>query len=353
MGGMAIGAILACVISFWSWRSGMEGGLLKPTWFAGYVDVTVSPPYGFENASTISTKDVVLAFVVAAPDKPCAASWGARYSLDEADFALGLDKRVLTLRSRGGSAAVSFGGAVNTELASSCQDESKLQVAYRDVVERYEPTFIDFDLEGVNLLDEAAGLRRAQAVAALQGDRAASGKKLAVWLTLPVTPRGLTDPGMTAVEQMLEAGVQLSGVNIMTMNYGASRSSSQSMLAAAKAAADATHDQLGILYQRTGTNLSGNQVWKKLGLTPMIGQNDLPAEVFSVDDARGLQQFAVDLGIQRLSMWSLNRDAPCSSPPADSSPPTEETASHVCSGVDQGSTRFSDLLGAALPGTVG
>jgi chitinase len=116
---------------------------------------------------------------------------GARYSLDEADFALGLDKRLSTLRSRGGSAAVSFGGAVNTELASICQDESKLQVAYRDVVERYEPTFIDFALEGVHLLDEAAGLRRAQAVAALQGDRAASGKKLAVWLTLPVTPRGL------------------------------------------------------------------------------------------------------------------------------------------------------------------
>jgi chitinase len=347
MGGMAIAVILACVIAFWSWRSGLESGLMKPTWFAGYVDVTVSPPYGFENGSTLSTKDVVLSFVVAAPEKPCEASWGARYSLDEADFALGLDKRISTLRSRGGSAAVSFGGALNTELASTCQDESQLRVAYRDVVERYDPSFIDFDLEGVNLLDEAAGLRRANAVAALQGERGASGKKLAVWLTLPVTPGGLTDPGIAAVEQMLEAGVQLSGVNIMTMNYGASRSSSLSMLAAAKAAAAATHDQVGMLYQRTGTNLSSTQVWKKLGLTPMIGQNDLPGEVFGVDAARGLQAFAVDLGIQRLSMWSLNRDAPCASGPPD------EAASHICSGVDQGSTRFSDLLGAALPGTVG
>lgn len=347
MAGIAVATILACVIFFWTWRSGVATGAAKPTWFAGYVDVTVSPPYAFEQGSAPGTKDVVLAFLVASPQDYCVASWGAAYSVEEAGSALGLDKRLSVLRSRGGSAAVSFGGARNSELATTCRDEAKLRTAYRDVVERYDPSFIDFDLEGADLLDAAGGERRAKAIAALQGDRNASGKSLAVWLTLPVSPRGLTDSGIAAVEQMLQAGVELSGVNIMTMNYGASRDISQGMLEAALAAADATHDQLSILYQRAGTNLSSEQIWKKVGLTPMIGRNDLPGEVFGLDAARGLKDYAVEQGIQRLSMWSLNRDTQCASGAE------QENASFICSGVDQGSTRFSDLLGSGLPGRMG
>jgi chitinase len=345
--GIAVATILASVIFFWAWRSGLATGAAQATWFAGYVDVTVSPPYAFEEAATPGTRDVVLAFLVASPQDLCVASWGAAYGLDEANTALGLERRVSDLRSRGGSAAVSFGGARNSELATTCRDEGKLRTAYRDVVERYEPAFIDFDLEGADLLDQAGAERRARAVAWLQGDRNSSGKELAVWLTLPASPRGLTDAGIAAVEQMLQAGVDLAGVNIMTMNYGASRSSSQGMLDAAKAAAAATHDQLGIVYQRTGTNLSREQVWKKIGLTPMIGRNDLPGEVFELDAARDLKDYAVELGIQRLSMWSLNRDATC--PSSEEGP----TASFTCSGVDQGSSRFSDLLGSGLPGRMG
>ncbi|MBP1234742.1 chitinase [Arthrobacter sp. PvP102] len=345
--GIAVATILASVIFFWAWRSGLATGAAQATWFAGYVDVTVSPPYAFEEAATPGTRDVVLAFLVASPQDLCVASWGAAYGLDEANTALGLERRISSLRSSGGSAAVSFGGARNSELATTCQDEEKLRTAYRDVVERYEPAFIDFDLEGADLLDQAGAERRARAVAWLQGDRNSSGKELAVWLTLPASPRGLTDAGIAAVEQMLQAGVDLAGVNIMTMNYGASRSSSQGMLDAAKAAAAATHDQLGIVYQRTGTNLSREQVWKKIGLTPMIGRNDLPGEVFELDAARDLKDYAVELGIQRLSMWSLNRDATC--PSSEEGP----TASFTCSGVDQGSSRFSDLLGSGLPGRMG
>lgn len=325
----------------------MATGAAQPTWFAGYVDVTVSPPYAFEEAATAGTRDVVLAFVVASPEDLCAASWGAAYGLEEANTALGLEKRIFDLRSRGGSAAVSFGGARNSELATVCRDEGKLRTAYRDVVERYEPAFIDFDLEGADLLDQAGGERRARAVAALQGDRNSSGKELVVWLTLPASPRGLTDAGITAVEQMLQAGVELAGVNIMTMNYGASRGSSQSMLEAAKAAADATHDQLGIVYQRAGINLNREQTWKKIGLTPMIGRNDLPGEIFGLDAAGALKDYAVEREIQRLSMWSLNRDATCGSSEQG------EDATFTCSGVDQGSTRFSDLLGSGLSGRMG
>ena len=346
MAALAVAVILACVIAFWSWRSALVTDS-KPTWFAGYVDVTVSPEHDFENGSTSGTTDVVLAFLVASAQDSCVASWGALYSVEEAESALGLDARISQLRSHGGSVSISLGGAREGELATSCRDEAQLRKAYTDVVERYDPAVVDFDLEGADLLDQVGGERRAKAVAALQEDRRAAGKKLSVWLTLPASPRGLTDAGIAAVEQMLDAGVQLAGVNIMTMNYGASRESSQGMLEAAIAAAGATHDQLSIVYQRTGTNLSSEQIWKKLGLTPMIGRNDQPGEVFSLDDARELKDYAVEFGIQRLSMWSLNRDTSC--PEGEHA----ETASFICSGVDQGTARFAELFAAGLPGRMG
>src|SRR5260370_25158108 len=44
----------------------------------------------------------------------------------------------------------------------------------------------------------------------------------------------------------------------------------------------------------------------------MIGRNDDPAEVFTLDDARKLVAFAQqDPNVVQLSMWALNRDRSC------------------------------------------
>ncbi|MEW1819800.1 chitinase [Arthrobacter sp. NPDC080031] len=325
------------------WRLTSEAnGSLEPPWFSGYVDVTVVPQYAFETPLGEGTKNVTLAFVVAMAGQPCTPSWGSTYSLDAAKNSLKLEERIAKLRSNGGAFAVSFGGSVNSELANSCQDAADLERAYRAVLERYNPETIDFDIEGDNLADSAAWQRRAAAIAALQKERSKEGHALSIWLTLPVTPQGLTDAGTSAVDQILAAGVQLAGVNIMTMNYGSSRSASQSMLDAGTSAAQSTHDQLSIIYQRAGSPLNSEQIWRKMGLTPMIGRNDLPGEVFDLDAARGFNSFAISKGVQRVSMWSLNRDESC---PQDT---PEDPASHVCSGIDQGTQRFSDLLSAGF-----
>ena len=111
MAAVAVATILACVIFFWTWRSGLATGAAQPTWFAGYVDVTVSPPYAFEEASDAGHQGCGAGFPCRVPQDSCVASWGAAYGLEEAGTALGLDKRISVLRSRGGSASVSFGGS--------------------------------------------------------------------------------------------------------------------------------------------------------------------------------------------------------------------------------------------------
>lgn len=348
-----------------------RAGGLAP-WFASYVDATVTPSFPFETPPTDAQRDIVLSFVVAASGPlsgspaeqdgstdtgtedesesasasgSCTPSWGTAYSLDGAAQSLDLDRRIARLRQQGGDVMVSFGGANNSELATACTDPEAVKDAYEDVVERYDLSTIDLDIEGRNLTDVAAGERRAEAVAALQTERRAADHDLAVWLTLPIGPSGLLDDGTDAVAQMLDAGVDLAGVNAMTMDYGVDLDGA-SLGRTSIDSLNGLHRQLGALYSAVGIDLTDATLWSKIGATPMIGQNDVPAEVFSLADAQTLSTFAQDKQLGRLSMWSLNRDATCGPNYVDT-----RVVSNACSGVDQGDASFAEVLAQGFGGS--
>lgn len=332
-----------------SWQSFSQKkaeGNLK-SWFAPYVDVTSTPTYTFEQLAVTSTPNVVLAFIVSSPDDPCTPSWGGAYTLEQARADLDLDRRIARFRQQGGNISVSFGGLLNDELALKCSDHDKLLAAYLAVIERYEIDMIDLDLEGEGLANAEAGGRRAEVIAALQKQRQAADKNLAVWLTLPVAPQGLTPIGTDAIAQMLGAGVDLAGVNVMTMDYGQSRQRNQTMLEASKEAVIETHRQLGILYDQAGINLSADALWRKIAATPMIGQNDVLEEIFTIEDASGLNEFVSAKGMIRLSMWSANRDIQCSDNYVNVT-----VVSDSCSGIEQSRFAFTRELGRELEATI-
>ncbi|WP_427016769.1 chitinase [Pseudarthrobacter sp. P1] len=340
---LVVAVAAAAGIVGWRTYADAQAAAAAPSGFAGYVDVTATPRYAFEQPVGADTKSVVLSFIVADAKDGCQPSWGAAYGLDAAAADLDLDRRIARLRQLGGNIAVSFGGLANHELSSACTDDARLQKAYASVVDRYDLASIDLDVEGAALGDKAAVARQAKAMASLQKDRHAAGKNLEIWLTLPVAPTGLTPDGTSAVGQMLAVGVELAGVNIMTMDYGASRAAGQSMLQASTAAAEATHAQLGTVYAAAHQQLGEQTLWRKLGLTPMIGQNDVVADVFTLADAHGLSVFARDKGIGRMSMWSLNRDAECSPNYASLA-----VVSDACSGIAQGDASFAQVLGGGM-----
>jgi chitinase len=313
-------------------------GPTAKSWAVPYVDVTLTPTFQFQDPSANPANDVALGFVVADPKDACAPSWGGAYTPDEAANSLDLDRRISQLRAAGGNVMLSVGGANNTELAVGCADQAKLTDAYRQLVKRYDVGTLDMDIEGAALADAASIQRRAVAVKALQSEH-----KLDVWLTVPVSPDGLTADGLEAVRATLAAGVQLRGVNVMTMDFGGD-SGTPDMLALATSALNATHKQLSDLYLRLGVQLTSSQVWSRIGATPMIGQNDVDAERFTLDDARGLASFAVEKGLGRVSMWSINRDAPCTGTFTN-----VVVHSNTCSGVPQDALAFSSVF-AGLPG---
>jgi chitinase len=309
------------------------------SWSVPYVDVTLTPTFQFQDPGANPARTVALAFVVADPDDGCAPSWGGYYSLEEASSDLELDRRIAQLRSAGGDVMVSFGGQVNDELAVSCTDTGALTDAYRDVVERYDLSAIDLDVEGTAVADQAAAGRRAEALATVQREREADGHPLAVWLTVPVAPTGLTGNAVDLVRTTLDGQVELTGVNVMTMDYGDAKLQAQSMQAATEQAIRATVEQVSGLYEERGATLSDAEAWARIGATPMIGQNDVDGEVFTIADAEALATFARANGLGRVSLWSLNRDTACSASFADVA-----VHSNACSGVDQAPSAFVDAF---------
>ncbi len=121
----------------------------------------------------------------------------------------------------------------------------------------------------------------------------------------------------------------------------------QNMLSGSESALTQTQRQLGILYARAGLHLNDATLWAKIGATPMIGQNDDAKEVFSLTNAKGFNQFARSHSIGRMSMWSANRDLTCGGNYVDI-----QVVSDSCSGVNQGSQKFANILGAGFKGDI-
>ena len=155
-----------------------------------------------------------------------------------------------------------------------------------------------------------------------------------VSLTLPVMRTGLTHDGIRVVRMAINNGVRVGVVNVMAMDfYDSSLNYNGRMGDYAIQAAHATQTQLARLYP----SLSAAAVWRMVGVTPMLGVNDDPKEVFTTQNAKQLTAYAKQKHIGRLAMWSANRDHPC---------PGTPNASNDCSGLGAPDWAFSKIFRA-------
>ncbi|GAA2603904.1 hypothetical protein GCM10010217_44070 [Streptomyces tubercidicus] len=267
----------------------------KTSGFSPYVDTSLTPSFDLvKGAEETGVKEYNLAFV--SPGGGCVPKWGGRQALGANPVARQVDQ----LRAQGGDVRVSFGGQSGNELARVCGSVDKLVAAYSKVIDAYGLKKADFDIEGPALTDTKANRLRAQAIARLQ-----QRGKLDVSVTLPVMPSGLNRNSLAVLKDTRKNGARISTVNIMAMDYGTYYDGDMGKYAVA--AATATQKQVkGVLGIRDEAT-----AWKSVGVTPMIGVNDVKGEVFRPDDAAELKKFAEEKRLGRLSMWSITRDKPC------------------------------------------
>ncbi|PWI17224.1 hydrolase [Streptomyces sp. Act143] len=285
------------------------------TAYAPYVSVTDASD--LDSAGSPTTYN--LAFAIS-DGSGCTPKWNGTTAIGDSEVA----SRISALKKDGASVRVSFGGASGEELAEVCDSAEELAEAYGAALDAAGSTQADFDVEGDALADTDSVDLRSEAIALLQEER----EDVAVSFTLPVMPSGLDDDALALLESANNSAVQVSTVNLMTMNYAEKYDGDMGdyALTAAKAA----HTQLKDVF---GT--SDATAWGGMALTSMIGTNDVAGETFTLSDAAQVRKFAEEKGIGWVSMWATFRDQECTG---------DEDALTNCSGVQQSSGAFGEAL---------
>ena len=296
--------------------------------FAPYIDISLTYPGGIASVPTrAGVRAITMAFLV--EEGGCNAGWaGLGGTLPSDNFPDGTTVAGLISQWQGQGIQVipSFGGADGIDPAGLCSSPAALQAVYQQVISRYHVKALDFDIEGPAVDNTAANTQRDLA---LKGLRAAN-PGLVISYTLPVEPNfatapgGLVASGVALLNTAHKDGFSPSVINVMTMDYGGFADGlSLNEGSNATSAAAATHGQ--IVAAGLGSSV---------GITPMIGVNDDPAEVFNMGDANTVVNFAKGNGfVSRIAMWSLGRDnGGCAG---------QRSASPICSGLSQGAFAFS------------
>lgn len=297
--------------------------------FAPYVDMGLTVDWQLLTIQQQSgIKVFTLGFVVG--NGGCTPTWGgvgATVANDTLPNGTTILSLVQGIRAAGGDVIISFGGASGTELALGCTTVSSLQAAYQAVLNKYSvnsstPVRLDFDIEGGATTDQASINRRNSALVGLKN----ANPNLVISYTLPVLPTGLVASGVNILNSVKSSGLNVNVINIMAMDYGSANDNGGQMGLSAQQAASNTHNQV------VAAGLTSS-----IGVTPMIGINDVNTEIFQLADAQSLLNFAnANSYITRLSMWSVARDnGGCAN---------QGFASPTCSGISQANWAFSNIL---------
>jgi len=282
--------------------------------FAPYIDMAMSQDadlLAISHASGI--ENFTLAFVLASGS---GIGWQGSGTIADDTLVNGTTilSQVQAVQAAGGHITISFGGAAGQEAALTATSAAQLQAEYQSVIDRYHVDSIDFDIEGAAVEDQRSITLRDQALAGLEH----ANPNLKVSFTLPVLPTGLVASGLNVLQSAKHDGVRIDVVNIMAMDYGAGVDNNGQMGLNAINAIVATEHQLGQL----GINA-------KIGVTPMIGVNDIASEVFTLADAQALERYVEsDPNVARVAMWSVARDNGNSAGAHYASPDSSGVAQH-------------------------
>ncbi|MGW5493741.1 chitinase [Streptomyces olivaceoviridis] len=296
--------------------SGTAAAPATSTVYAPYVSATEAA--ATDSAGSPATYN--LAFVISG-GSGCTPKWNGTEAITDS----AARSRISALRKTGAGVRVSFGGASGKELAAACDSVSELAAAYGEALDAAGSSEADFDIEGDELTNSASVALRSRAIARLQEER----PDLKVSFTLPVMPSGLDADGLALLESANTYDVQVSTVNLMTMNYGESYDGDMGDYAVVSATA--AHAQLKKVF-----GLSDANAWRGMALTSMIGVNDVAGETFTLSDAAQVRTFAERKGVAWVSMWSAFRDRAC-----EDGQSGQDDAATDCSGVSQTSGAFA------------
>ena len=262
---------------------------------APYADMTNNQEPMLNQAATqAGLKAFSAAFVIGSG---CSPIWGDTLPVTNDPT---VTSEITTAEADGAQPIVSFGGEAGSELAVSCSSLSQLTAAYQSVINTLHVTHIDFDIEGAEIAYTADSNLRFEAINSLES----ANPGLVVSVTIPVFPSGPDFNGQAFLQQAKTDGTRIDVINAMAMDYYSTYDSGGADMGAYAVQAG----QNTLAFAKT---LWPAMTYANIGVTPMIGQNDDPAEIFTEANAHTLVSFAQSNHLGRLAFWSVDRDQPC------------------------------------------
>ncbi len=233
--------------------------------------------------------------------------WGGYGSLgkngsDRAQYN-GIVKSLINLRAKGGDFAISIGGQAGNAPWKVTQNQNALENFYLDVIGTYELKRMDLDIEESNQ-DENQNIINARAIKTVQDKT-----NVEITLTIPIMPYGWDQKQIKIIKAYLDAGVDVTVINSMTMCYGTGVRADEDYGTASVRAMDNALMQLKLIYQNYGYELTDDQAYLKLGATFSIGYESNLYPVFTTSMASTVVEDAIVHNYGMVSMWSMGRDA--------------------------------------------
>ena len=233
--------------------------------------------------------------------------WGGYYSLskngtDTAQYN-GIVSSLSALRKKGGDYCISIGGQAGDAPWVVSKDASKLEEFYKDVIKTYNLKRMDLDIEESNQ-DQDQNMTNAKAIKAVQDDT-----NIEITLTIPIMPSGWEQKQINIITAYLDAGVDITLINSMTMCYGTGVNANEDYGTASVRAITNSIKQLKEIYSNRGQELTDTQAYLKTGATVSIGYESKLYPVFTTSMAKTVVNDAKEHSYGLVSMWSMGRDA--------------------------------------------
>ena len=176
-------------------------------------------------------------------------------------------------------------------MATGVPSGDALATLYQGVIDFYSLTWIDVDFYGVEDID-----RKCAALKLLRQRNPG----LKIQVTLATDSKGLDSNSHDILNAFLKESFTPDLINLLTLDYTDIEHGSDALGGYIIGAVESAHASIKSL---------GFPESVEIGISPMIGKNDILNEVFQLQDAKQLVAWANSRPyVTLLSFWSLNRD---------------------------------------------
>ncbi|MFF4413033.1 fibronectin type III domain-containing protein [Streptosporangium sp. NPDC001559] len=247
-----------------------------------------NPPNPGTVMDATGVKAFTMAFILA--QNGCNPAWDGQRPLTG-----GSDQTAInTIKSKGGSVEISFGGWSGNKLGPNCSTPEAFAGAVQKVITALGPAVVDFDIENTDEFENYT-----------VQDRILNGLKIVrqnnpnvkIVVTIPTFKTALSAAGVRLVNRAKELGAPIDNYTIMPFNF-----SGTEMYQDTVNASEGLKSSL-----KSAFGWSDSEAYAHMGISGMNGKSD-NNETTSPAQWTKIRDWAISKGLTRFSFWAVNRD---------------------------------------------